>query len=102
MTTTDTATQVAAQLTRRAVWTVTAAATWPQPAIHVTPHSVVGGEGAAVCIGDDPWPLIYVEYVGGGWSVRVEGCPDADTLSARQAEKDLVSGLEHCLAYMVH
>lgn len=99
---TDTATQAAAQLTRRAIWTVTAAATRPQPAIHVTPHSVVGGQGAAVCIGDDPAPFIYVEYVGGGWSVRVEGCPDADTLSARQAEKDLVSGLEYCLAYKVH
>ena len=97
-----TATQTAVQLTRRAVWTVTAAATWPQPAIHVTPHSVVGGEGATVCIGDDPRPFIYVEYVGGGWSVRVEGCPDVDTLSARQAEKNLVSGLGYCLAYKVH
>ena len=102
MTATDTAAQAATQLTRRAVWTVTAAATRPQPAIRVTPLAVVGGEGAAVCIGDDPAPFIYVEYVGGGWSVRVEGCPDADTLSARQAEKDLVSGLEYCLAYKVH
>ena len=98
MTATDTATQAATRLTRRAVWTVTAAATWPQPAIHVTPHSVTGGEGAAVCIGDDSEPLIYVEYAGGGWSIRVGRRPAVVTLSARGAEKALVSGLVYCLA----
>lgn len=94
-------TNAAAQLTRRAVWIVTAAATRPQPTIHVIPRPVVGGEGAAVRFGDDPEPLIYVEYAGGGWSVRIEGLPSVDTLSARDAEKGLVSGLEYCLAYKV-
>lgn len=101
MSTTDAAAQAAARLTRRAVWTVTASATRPQPAIHVTPQQTAGGGGAAVSIGDDPRPVIYVEYAG-TWTVRVEGRPDTDTLSAHEAEKDLVSGLEYCLAYKVH
>lgn len=95
-------TDAAVQLTRRAVWTVTAAATRPQPAIHVAPRSVVGGDGAAVYIGDDPQPAIHVEYAGGGWSVRVEGRPDADMLSSHESEKALVSGLEYCLAHGAH
>ena len=94
---TDAATQAAAQLARRAVWTVTAAATRPQSAIHVTPQQTAGGGGAAVRISDDPHPAIYVEYTG-GWTVCVEGRPDADALTARDAEKALVSGLEYCLA----
>lgn len=92
------ATNIAARLTRRAVWTVTAAATRPQPAIHVTPHSVVGGEGAAVCIGDDQEPFIYIEYAGGGWTVRAKGRPTSLTQSAHGAEKALTVGLEYCLA----
>ena len=96
------ATNVAAQLTRRAVWTVTAAATRPQPAVRVTRHPVVGGEGASVRIGDDPHPLIYVEYAGGGWTVRVGGCYSVDTLSAYGAEKALTSGLAQCLARKAH
>lgn len=97
-----TTTQAAVRLTRRAVWTVTAAAARPQPAIHVTPHSVVGGGGAAVRFGDDPHPVIFVEYAGGGWSVRVEGRPTACTLSAHGVEKALMSGLVQCLAYKIH
>ena len=98
---TDAAAQAATQLTRQAVWTVTAAANQPQPAIHVTGHPVVDGGGAEVRIGDDPRPLIYVEYTG-GWTVCVEGRPDMDALSAREVEKALVSGLEYCLAHEVH
>lgn len=97
-----TTTNTAVQLTRRAVWTVTAAATQPQPAIHVTHHSVVGGEGAAVRIGDDPRPLIYVEYKGGGWSVRIEDRPASISLSAYGAEKALVRDLLYCLAWKAH
>lgn len=95
-------TNTAAQLTSRAVWTVTAAATRPQPAIHVTEYPVAGGEGATVCISDDPEPLIYVEYAGGGWSVRVGKNPAVVTLSARGAEKALLSGLMYCLACKSH
>lgn len=95
---TDAAAQAATQLTRRAVWTVTAAATRPQPAIHVTRQHVEDGGGAEVRIGDDPSPAIYVEYTG-GWTVYVEGRPDADALSAHEAEKALMSGLEYCLAH---
>lgn len=101
MNTTDTTTQAATQLTRRAVWTVTAAATRPQPAVHVTPRQVAGSGGAAVSIGDDRHPVIFVEYAN-GWTVCVDGLPDADTLSARDAEKALVSGLEYCLAHNAH
>lgn len=95
---TDAAAQAATQLTRRAVWTVTVAATRPQPAIHVTTQQVEDGGGAEVRIGDDPRPLIYVEYAG-GWTVYVEGRPEADALTAREAEKALLSGLEYCLAH---
>ena len=95
-------TNAAVQLTCRAVWTVTAAATRPQPAIHVIPHPVVGGEGATVRFGDDLEPLICVEYAGGGWSVRVGGRPSADTMSSYGAEKALASGLEQCLACKAH
>lgn len=104
MSTTDTiditnaATRAATQLTRRAVWTATAAATRPQPAIHVTSHRVADGGGAEVRIGDDPHPRIHVEYTG-GWTVYVEGRPEADALTAREAEKALMSGLEYCLAH---
>ena len=97
---TDAAAQAATRLTRRAVWTVTAAATRPQPAIHVTRHHVADGGGAEVRIGDDPNPAIRVEYTG-GWTVYVEGRPDADALTAREAEKVLMSGLEYCLAHEV-
>lgn len=93
---------IAARLTLRAVWTVTAAATRSQLAIHVVPHSVVGGEGAAVRFGDDPEPLIHVEYAGGGWSVRVGDRPASITLSSYGAEKALVHGLEYCLACRAH
>ena len=95
---TDAAAQAATQLTRRAVWTATAAASRPQPAIHVAGHRVEDGGGAEVRIGDDPRPLIRVEYTG-GWTVYVEGRPDADALTAREAEKALLSGLEYCLAH---
>ena len=95
---TEAAAQAATQLTNRAVWTVAMAATRPQPAIHVDRHHVEDGGGAEVRIGDDPRPLIYVEYTG-GWTVCVEGRPDADALSAREAEKALMSGLEYCLAH---
>lgn len=94
---TEAAARAATQLTRRAVWTVTAAATRPQPAIHVTPRQVEDGGGAEVNFGDDPRPLIYVEYMG-GWTVCVGGRPEVDALSAREAEKSLMSGLEYCLA----
>ena len=92
-------TNTAVQMTRRAVWTVTAAATRPQPAVHVTRHPVVGGEGASVRIGDDPQPCIYVERAGGGWSVRVEGRSTTITLSAYGAEKALTMDLVQYLAY---
>lgn len=90
-------TNTAVQLTRRAVWTFTSAATRPQPAIHVTNHPVAGGDGADVCFGDDPEPLIHVEYAGGGWSVRVGSRPEVVTLSAYGVEKALMVGLEYCL-----
>lgn len=95
---TDAAARAAAQLTNRAVWTVAMAATRPQPAIHVTSHSAEDGGGAEVRIGDDSHPAIRVEYTG-GWTVYVEGRPEADALSAREAEKALMSGLEYCLAH---
>ena len=98
MTITEATAQAADQLARQAVWTVTAAATRQQPAIHVTRHPVAEGGGAEVRIGDDPRPLIYVEYTG-GWTVCVEGRPDVDALTAREAEKALVSGMEYCLAH---
>lgn len=94
---TDAAAQAATRLTRRAVWTITASATRPQPAIHVTRHHVADGGGAEVRIGDDTRPAIRVEYTG-GWTVYVEGRPEADALTAREAEKALLSGLEYCLA----
>lgn len=97
----DATTQAAVQLAHRAVWTVTAAATRPQPAIHVIPRQVVGSGGAAVHIGDDRYPVIFVEYAR-GWTVCVDGLPDEDTLSARDAEKALMSGLEYCLAHRAH
>lgn len=95
---TDAAARAATRLTNRAVWTVAMAATRPQPALHVTPRRVEDGGGAEVRIGDDPNPLIRVEYTG-GWTVYVEGRPDADALTAREAEKSLMSGLEYCLAH---
>lgn len=97
-----TTTNTAVRLTRRAVWTITAAATRPQPAIHVDHHPVVDGDGAAVRIGDDSSPVIYVEYAGGAWTVRIEGRPASLTLSAYGAEKALVSGLVNYLACRTH
>ena len=95
---TDAAAQATTRLTNRAVWTVAMAATRPQPAIHVTRRHVEDGGGAEVRIGDDPHPPIRVEYTG-GWTVYVEGRPEVDALTAREAEKALLSGLEYCLAH---